>query len=302
MEFDVKELNFKYEAYGLKIHSEMSLPELMSVESDIADITIVWGKFELPQDQVLSDGFSYKVTKEAIYRFWDDIGKFKITNKSIIIDTNLSADELILRTYILGTVLATLLRLRGLFILHASCVNLNGNAVCFSGFKGYGKSTTAMAFYKEGYHIVADDYVLIKVAADDIYFTYPGFPNLRLSFKSRELMGLNSEVSTLNSGKVDKTYVSAPASFSTNKLPLKKIYILRRGKRSGILDLKTQEAFLELVKNTFGIHMFSKLELPNNFFECEKIVNNVNIAILEIPDGIESLSNIIKKVEEDLGT
>ena len=60
-------------------------------------------------------------------------------------------DKIILRNFLLGTVFATFLRLRGLFVLHASSVNINGSAVAFSGFKGYGKSTTAMAFYNEGY-------------------------------------------------------------------------------------------------------------------------------------------------------
>ena len=51
--------------------------------------------------------------------------------------------------------------MRGLFVLHASSVNMNGSAIAFSGFKGYGKSTTAMAFYNQGYSVVADDYIII---------------------------------------------------------------------------------------------------------------------------------------------
>ncbi len=46
---------------------------------------------------------------------------------------------------------------------------------------------------------------------------------------------------------------------------------------------------MELVKNTFGIHMFSKLELPNNFFQCEKIVKNVDVSILEISDSLKNI-------------
>ena len=51
---------------------------------------------------------------------------------------------------------------------------------------------------------------------------------------------------------------------------------------------------MELVKNTFGIHMFSKLELPNNFFQCEKIVKNIDISILEIPDSLEKIHRSCK--------
>ena len=135
----------------------------------------------------------------------------------------------ILRNFLLGTVFATLLRLRGLFVLHASSVNINGSAVAFSGFKGYGKSTTAMAFYNEGYPVVADDYITIEFNDNDIPMISPGFPCLRLSSKSRKAMGLNFDKYNLEKNIIDKKYTSVPKSFSSHKIPLKKIYILTEG-------------------------------------------------------------------------
>ena len=114
-------------------------------------------------------------------------------------------------------------------------------------------------------------------------------------------MGLNLEESEFKSDIIDKTYQYVPKLFSSNKIPLKKIYILQRGEISKITNLKPQEAFMELVKNTFGIHMFSKLELPDNFFQCEKIVKNVDVSILEIPDSLEKIHEVVKIVEEDIG-
>jgi hypothetical protein len=295
------DLSFKYEAFGLKIHSVIPLPELIPSESETADITIYLGEVDLPIEDVLNEEISYKVTKNAIYRFWDEIGKFKITKNSIIIDSVNSLNKIILRTFLLGTVFATLLRMRGLFVLHASSVNINGFAIAFSGFKGYGKSTTAMAFYNEGYPVVADDYIAIEFDNDDILIISPGFPSLRLTSKSKQFMGLNFDKSNLEKDINDKTYSSVPKSFSSNKIPLKKIYIIQRSKKSKIIDLKPPEAFMELVKNTFGIHMFSKLELPDNFFQCERIVKNVDVSILEIADSIKKINDIIKIVEEDIG-
>lgn len=296
-----QDLRYKYETFGLKIHSAILLPELRPSESETADITIYLGEVDLPTMNVLNEGFSYNVTENAIYRFWDDIGKFKITNTSITVDPVQGLNKIILRTFLLGTVFATLLRLRGLFVLHASSVNINGSAVAFSGFKGYGKSTTAMAFYNGGYPIVADDYIAIEFDSNDIPIISPGFPSLRLSSKSREVMGLNFDKANLEKNIMDKTYASVPKSFSSYKIPLKKIYMLQRGKESKIIDLKHQETFMELVKNTFGIHIFSKLELPDNFFQCEKIFKNVDISLLEIPDSLEKIHEVVKIVEEDMG-
>jgi hypothetical protein len=97
-----------------------------------------------------------------------------------------------------------------------------------------------------------------------------------------------------------KTYASVPKFFSNNKIHLKKIYILHCNKESKIIDLKPKEAFMELVKNTFGIHMFSKLELPDNFFQCERLVKNVEVSVLEIPDCLEKIHEVIRIVEEDM--
>lgn len=288
---------FKYEAFGLKIHSTIKLPELRLLESEKADITIYMGKVDLPFGSALDDGVNHLVTKNAIYRFWDEIGNFKIIKDTIIVDPAKGVNKSVLRNFILGTVFATLLRLRGLFVLHASSVNINGSAVVFSGFKGYGKSTIAMAFYNEGYPIVSDDYIALKFD-NEFPLISPGFPSLRLSNNSRNAMGLNFDKS-LNI--MDKTYVSFPKSFSSDKLPIKKIYFLRRGKQSNIIDLKPQDSFIEMVKNTFGIHMFSKVDLPDNFFQCEKIVKNIDVSILELPDSLEKLHEAIKMVKEDIG-
>ena len=129
-----------------------------------------------------------------------------------------------------------------------------------------------MAFYNDGYPIIADDYISIEFDHENIPTISPGFPSLRLSNESREFLGIDKFNSN---NQIDKTYLSTLKSFSNNKIPLKKIYILQRDEKSKIINLKPQEAFMELVKNTFGIYMFSKLEPPDNFFQCERIVKNL---------------------------
>lgn len=294
-----KGLSYKYEAFGLTIHSEIELPELIHSNSEKVDIKIYLGIVEYDKKDILIEGMSYIVKKEAIYRFWDSIGKFRIDKDSIIVNPVQNLPQKILRNFILGSVFATLLRMRKFFVLHASSVNINGSAIAFSGFKGYGKSTTVMAFYLEGYPIVADDYIPICFDNLGIPLITPGFPSLRLSNESRKAMGIDNI--DLESDIIDKTYISLKNFFSKLKLPLKKIYILKRGKKAKIIDLKPQEAFIELVKNTFGIYMFSKSELPDNFFQIEKILKKTEVSILEVPDSLKDIQKIVKLVEDDIG-
>lgn len=289
-------LKYKYDAFGLKIHSELKLPELIPLNSEYSDVKILFRKITLPTQSILHEGINFKSTKDSIYRFWEEIGKFKITKSSIIIDPASNVNLVQLRTFILGTILATLVRLRGSFVLHASAVNINDSAIAFSGFKGFGKSTTAMAFYKEGYPIVADDYVVIN-AKNGIQLVNPGFPRLKLSNETKE--SLNLFQNRMNT--VDKSYVNVDENFKNQKLELKKIYLLKRGDNLKISSLTPQTAFIELIKNTFGIYMFSKSELPNNFFKCEQLIKDVEVKILEIYSSLENISQIVKIVEEDMG-
>ncbi len=64
----------------------------------------------------------------------------------------------ILFTY---NLLSGLLIKAGFFSIHASCVNLGGQGVLFTGNSGKGKSTAAFALMRQGYPALSDDRVLI---------------------------------------------------------------------------------------------------------------------------------------------
>jgi hypothetical protein len=50
----------------------------------------------------------------------------------------------------------------GYQIVHASCAQVNGKGVLFTGKSGSGKSTAAYAMLRRGYSVLADDRILIK--------------------------------------------------------------------------------------------------------------------------------------------
>ena len=198
----------------LKICSEIFLPELTPNKFNKADLLIRFGKVDPHSEKSIVEGNNFKVTENAIYRFWNEIGRFKISNGSeIIVNPSITINQRILRSFILGTVFASLLYQRGLLVLHASAVNINNEAIAFLGDKGYGKSTTAMAFYNEGYPILADDYIAIDFE-DKVPLVYPGFPSLRLSHKSRVYGGFNSKKIYFKDQELDKIHVPAINNFS----------------------------------------------------------------------------------------
>jgi hypothetical protein len=82
-------------------------------------------------------------------------------------------------SYLLGTVLGFVLRLRGVTCLHGSAIALADRAVAIIGPSGAGKSTTAGAFARQGYAVLADDIVPLVERGEE-FLAQPGYPRLRL--------------------------------------------------------------------------------------------------------------------------
>lgn len=60
-------------------------------------------------------------------------------------------------------VLPAIIRLHGYFVIHASAVEVAGQALAFAGASGSGKSTSAAELSARGFPVVADDYVCVGV-------------------------------------------------------------------------------------------------------------------------------------------
>lgn len=291
---------YNYRAFGLNIQSEIYLPELAAKSFDKPDLTIKYGNFEVYSGKSVVEGEYFRVTEDAIYRFWDDIGKFKIINgNEIVMEEALDVNEVVLRSFILGTIMAALLYQRGLFVLHASAVSINNEIVAFLGNKGYGKSTTAMTFYKEGYPIIADDYIAID-PENSIPLVYPGYPSLRLSYKSRDHGNFSRERVYYKDHEIDKLHVRVDDNFSFDKIPLKKLYVLKRGEELKISAFRPQEALMKLVENTFGIVRFKKEDFVYNLTQCSSLLDHVDVSLLEVPDSLEELHEVVELVKNDI--
>jgi hypothetical protein len=290
---------YKYKAFGLNIHSEIFLPELIHHKSKNPDISILEGRVNLPSESIL-EGKNFKVTENNVYMFWKDIGKFEISNgNEILIEKVQDVNRLVLRSFVLGNIMTAILIQRGFLVLHASAVNINNEAIAFIGNKGYGKSTTAMTFYKEGYQIVADDYIMIKFE-NGLPFVYPGFPSLRLSYKSRKYGDFSLEKVFYKNREIEKIYVPTKNNFSLNKLPLKKLYVLKRGKYLKISDIELQDSLIKLVENTFGITRFNESDSIKHLHQCSLLLKKVNILLLEVPDSLEELYKLVKFIKKDV--
>ena len=174
------------------IKSQFPIPEFFATPSS-ADVTIVVDRqhgFDdfLPQEVIERDSAFTIERDEAIFYF-REIGLFIVRGgKTITLIPAAESSPLLTRQVLVGTIMATLLYQRGLLVLHASAVNVNGEAIAFLGQSGEGKSSMAAAFEAQGYGIITDDVAPIDLDSN-IVTVAPGFPQTKLSLEVADTLG-----------------------------------------------------------------------------------------------------------------
>ena len=286
-----------YDAFGLNICS-IGIPDETAdnaMKDILPDVTIRFGKVNLSTDELIKENF--KVTKDSIY-INDNIAKVKIyKGREIVIDPDDNVDKNIFAPQILGTPLALLLHQRGLLVLHGSAVEVNGSATGFLGHSGMGKSTTIFALYKNGFNFFADEFIVIKLNDEGLPTVFPGFPILKLSKDiisnfSNDL-SISNLISVPNSDKY--SYKIDQRAIKTS-LPLKQVYVIDKGKKTRVNELKPQEALINLLEHSYCIG-FKNLYDVQILSMCTNLVKNIKIDSLEIPHSFEKLSEIVRIVK-----
>jgi hypothetical protein len=234
-----------------------------------------------------SDGTRFVVDGHA-HRLW---GTFQ---------PPLTAEDL--ATYFLGPVMGFLLRQRHITSLHASCVEIGGKGVAFSGEAGFGKSTTAAALALRGSPVLSEDIVPLKERPDG-FWVVPGYPRVCLWPDAvANLLGSAQALPKLTP-VWEKRYLAldgARASFSGHELQLGTIYMF--GPRSSdpnapyVQPMNPREALLELVQNTYMNWLPDRGQRAVEFDALSRLVQAVPVRRIvphSDPKRIGELCNLI---------
>jgi hypothetical protein len=184
-------------------------------------------------------------------------------------------------TYFLGPVLGFVLRRRNTICLHASGVEIQGNAVCFCGDAGYGKSTTAAALALRGVPVLAEDVVALEEIGGG-FGAVPGYPRVCLWPESvRMLLGRDDALPQLTP-VWEKRFLELDgrgAKFVAAKLPLGVIYLFApRSDDQGaprVEKVSPREALLELVQNTYMNWVLDREQRAAEFDTLWRLVQKV---------------------------
>lgn len=245
---------YLYHAFGRNIVSDLPLPELQAIEgAATADLTITLARLGPPGAQAGEPGLLYRCDHDAYRLDVRGVGSYLIRGTGqILVDPLPGAAPEVVRIFLLGSALGSVLHLSPGLALHASAVEISGRAVLFVGDCGAGKSTTAAAFVQRGYRLVADD-VAYLTAAGGQNLVHQGVKRIKLWQQSVQALALDPQ--SLQSVHPDfPTRRSLAVEDSrTVSVPLGAVVVLAPGQQQGVSlePLQGFQALAALVQNTY---------------------------------------------------
>lgn len=296
---------YYYQAYGLDITSEFYLPELISGGNG-KDLTIKKGNLKLPElnetiirRQGLKSWFGGTVNEA--YMYWENLGKFLAKNgKELIVEP--SKDQIpfeFLNLYILSEALGMILFQKGLFLLHASAIQVGDKAIVIIGNPGAGKSTTAAAFAKRGHPVLTDDMVAIQIEAEGSPQVVPGFPQIKIWPPSVD--GLNYDTDTLPvlfPGS-SKRVIRKTENFPSKPIPLREIYFLDKGEQLKINLMEKVEALLSFSRYfPCSYDLLTAKAHKNHFLQSNYLLQHTPVLKVQRPDSFKVLHQWISSIEQ----
>jgi hypothetical protein len=291
---------FSYSGYGLGIRSELELPELAEAVTSV-DVHIRFGNLEPIPEAELKLGNGLAADTDEVRYTWKEIGTFLARKgEEIVIDPAPGVEQQVLRLFILGRLLATILHQRGRLVLHASAVSMNGGAVAFLGGKGWGKSTLAGAMYESGHPIVTDDVLAVQTSSKSPV-VYPSFPQLKLWPTAAALLGDTVERLPQLHPDFEKRARLSRRGFSEAALAIRRLYVLDEGESARIERLGHREAFIELVRHSYAVQILAGTDtVQRHFAQCARLITSVPVCRLVRPNLLAEVPRLTSIIEEDL--
>ncbi|MBI4869773.1 MAG: hypothetical protein HY816_22770 [Candidatus Wallbacteria bacterium] len=222
-------MTYSYQVYGLVLRLPFACPLLEEAPpGSTPDVEVTLGVVPERLDSPVDWGRSWQVEPDRyLMRPHWGAGHFLLQRgESITVQAKDGADEELLRFQFLGTVLAALLRQRGLLVMHGMSVETPDGAVTVAGDSGAGKSTALLTLLARGCRMLSDDLSALRLESGGEVSVLPGVPRIHLPRDSADK--LNRRVEGLPTHPVRPFKSVLPASHAAAREPalLRKIYVL----------------------------------------------------------------------------
>ena len=223
-----------------------------------------------------------------------------------------SAPDYLIQSFMFANVLPFWLELKGFVTLHASSVNISGQAIAFLAHSQNGKSTLAASMLREGFSLLTDDVLPLRLQ-EGSYLAYPGYPAIRMWPNEAEHFLIEYEHLERVHPEIAKRYVPVGddlfGPFCDHPCPLERIFILERRGASDLpagLEIKHvshRDAVIELLRYSFITRLAEAAGLTaDRLGFLSSLVQKVPVRRLIYPSGYEHLAQIRQSILNDLAS
>jgi hypothetical protein len=179
--------------------------------------------------------------------------------------------------------------LRGLEVMHASGVVVNGGAVLLSGSAGAGKSSLAAALIRVGGQLLSDDAVALQLR-DGALIAHAGSVALQLRQAEDERLSISERAALGDpAGNIEgkRRYLSdeAPAP-----APLAGMFLLERTSRQPAVERLTAANPFELIASTFNLSVRTPERLLHQLDVVSAIASRGLVHRLRVQPDVDATS------------
>jgi hypothetical protein len=266
-------MQFFYDVHGLVLGSEFPLPELELRRRPAAsapDIRVSMGLLPAAPRRATDLPYVDAENGQALLRI-PGAGRYLVSDgRELVVEPEADADFSYVRLFILGSALGLLCHQRGLFPLHASAVELAGEAVAFMGEPGQGKSTLAAhCLACAPARLVADDTLVVSFDRAGRPWAQPGLPNVKLWRDALGALGRGTDGLRPDRLRVDKFHLPIADRLVGSAVPLTRVYVLGHDADAGegrIEPMAGASAAAALIAHTYRVEYLDAAERRRGHF------------------------------------
>lgn len=298
--------------FATNLAAAVGEPELTLELTDSPPLHLDWEHLSPAYESLhrLADGRSalriVRLPQVDLLRFTDEADFYCFPDRILCHAPDQTAMALI-EIHLLGTLMTFWMERRGLPMLHASAVELDGSAVAFLASNEGGKSGLAAGFMQEGHALLTDDILPLELTAEGIVGR-PGYPSMRFwpDLAGHFVGGMDHL--PLVHPQLDKRRVPVGppgglGRFRERPLPVARLYLPER-RLSGpiaIAPVRPQQALVELIRHSFAPRMVQALGWQGRRMGIfSQLLRQAPLRRLGYPGGLDRLAAVRHAIRADL--
>lgn len=295
----------RYLAYGLSVHSDLALPELITQPDGVdrsADVHFQVANIPtegLPEGQQIGP-FAW-AAPQTLWLEVPGVARFLVRDgRSIQIDPAGSVADDRLRLFLLGAPLAALLLQRRHLVLQGSAAHTENRAVVCIGPSGTGKSALTAGMMGKGIGLLSDGIVAVDAEGR----ACAGAPRIKLWHDMVREMNVDpAGLQRLRPDLESFAYPAEPDFDAEARVAVRWVYVIVNGHRSEIQiePIQDRERFVALHDDTYRAPFLKPMAVQFDHLKlCGALAGNVHMARVTRPKRGCTIELLTERVMADM--